>query len=91
MSDTSGVLAHPNFRPRMTLLTVMKRRVLCTKPTPVLEKIGKIPNESLSEGIESEPNVREKGKGNSFVRRWHADFVLTVNDRLDDSKITRYL
>ena len=46
---------------------------------------------SLSEGIESEPNVREKGKGNSFVRRWHADFVLTVNDRLDDSKIARYL
>ena len=69
----------------------MKRRVLCTKPTPVLEKIGEIPNESLSEGIESEPNVREEGEGNSFVRRWHADFVLTVNDRLDDSKITRYL
>ena len=62
MSDTSGVLAHPNFRPRMTLLTVMKRRVLCTKPTPVLDKIGKIPNESLSEGLKVSPTYAKRAR-----------------------------
>ena len=52
---------------------VMKRRVLCTKPTPALE-IEKIPNESLSEGVESEPTyvkraraIRSYGGGVQFV------------------------